>query len=334
MHRKADRVLKMKKAEKKFKLAGTREFGVLIVLLLIFIIMSICSPVFLSATNLVNVVRQCVEIGIMAIGMTFLIVNGDMDLSIGSTFAVCAMIGGTLFKYEMCPPTLAFLAVLLVGAVLGMLNGLMVTRVGIPSFIVTLGTMKIYRSCAYAISGGTSVSVFPESATNSWVWLFGAKIDGVPIQIFIMLIMFVIAHIVLKKTVYGNRVYATGGNERAARLSGINTKNTRLIAFIIQGVCCAVAAIIALTYLNSVTTTSGEGREMDSIAAVILGGAALSGGRGTIIGSFIGVLIMGIVKNGMVLLGVPVFWQDGFIGVVVILAVLVDGLIHRKDAKR
>ncbi len=324
----------MENTKKKIKIAVPREIGVLVVLILILIIMSIASPVFLTPTNLVNVIRQCVEIGIMAIGMTFLIVNGDMDLSIGSAFAVCAMIGGTLFKYEMCSPTVAFIVMLLVGLGLGAVNGLLVTRVGIPAFIVTLGTMKIYRSLAYAISGGTSVSVFPESATGSWVWSFGAKINGVPVQIFIMIAMFVIAHIVLRKTVYGNRVYATGGNERAARLSGINTKNTRLYAFLIQGLCCAVAAVISLAYLNSVTTTSGEGREMDCIAAVILGGAALSGGRGTIVGSFIGVLIMGIVKNGMVLLSVPVFWQDGFIGLVVILAVLVDSLIHRKDNKR
>lgn len=324
----------MESAKKKIKITVPREIGVLVVLILILIIMSIASPVFLTPTNLVNVIRQCVEIGIMAIGMTFLIVNGDMDLSIGSAFAVCAMIGGTLFKYELCPPTVAFLVMLLVGLGLGAVNGLLVTRVGIPAFIVTLGTMKIYRSLAYAISGGTSVSVFPESATGSWVWSFGAKINGVPVQIFIMVAMFVIAHILLRKTVYGNRVYATGGNERAARLSGINTKNTRFYAFLIQGLCCAVAAVISLAYLNSVTTTSGEGREMDCIAAVILGGAALSGGRGTIVGSFIGVLIMGIVKNGMVLLSVPVFWQDGFIGLVVILAVLVDSLIHRKDVKR
>lgn len=324
----------MESAKKKIKIAVPREIGVLVVLILILIIMSIASPVFLTPTNLVNVIRQCVEIGIMAIGMTFLIVNGDMDLSIGSAFAVCAMIGGTLFKYELCPPTVAFLVMLLVGLGLGAVNGLLVTRVGIPAFIVTLGTMKIYRSLAYAISGGTSVSVFPESATGSWVWSFGAKINGVPVQIFIMVAMFVIAHILLRKTVYGNRIYATGGNERAARLSGINTKNTRFYAFLIQGLCCAVAAVISLAYLNSVTTTSGEGREMDCIAAVILGGAALSGGRGTIVGSFIGVLIMGIVKNGMVLLSVPVFWQDGFIGLVVILAVLVDSLIHRKDVKR
>lgn len=319
---------------KRIKITNFREFGVLVVLVLIIILMSIFSPVFLTGKNLLNVIRQCVEIGIMSIGMTFLIVNGDMDLSIGSAFAVCAMIGGTLFKFELCSPTLAFLAMLLVGALLGTVNGLLVTRVGIPAFIVTLGTMKIYRSFAYAISGGSSVSVFPESATSSWVWMLGSKVGKIPVQIFIMIFFYIIAHIVLKKTMYGNKVYATGGNERAARLSGINTKNTRLSAFIMQGVCCAVAAAISLTYLNSVTTTSGEGREMDCIAAVILGGAALTGGRGTIAGTLIGVVIMGIVKNGMVLLSVPVFWQDGFIGVVVILAVWVDTIIHKKENKR
>ena len=318
---------------KKLKITSAREFGVLVVLILITIAMSVATPVFLSKTNLVNVVRQCIEIGIMSIGMTFLIINGDMDLSIGSSFAVCAMIGGSLFKYELCSPTAAFFAVLLIGALLGAVNGVLVSRVGIPSFIVTLGTMKIYRSISYAISGGTSVSVFPPSATNSWVWKLGTKIDGFPAQIFIMLALFILAHIVLKKTTYGYKLYATGGNPKAAGLSGINTKNVKLAAFVIQGVCCAIASLISLAYLNSVTTTSGEGREMDAIAAVVLGGAALSGGRGTIIGSFIGVIIMGIVKNGMVLMSVPVFWQDGFIGLVVILAVFVDTMIHSKEKR-
>ena len=138
----------------------------------------------------------------------------------------------------------------------------------------------------------------------------------------------------LKKTVYGYRVYATGGNDRAAHLSGVNVKNTRLVAFAMMGALCAIAALISTAYLNTVTTTSGEGREMDAIAAVILGGAALSGGRGTIPGTFLGAIIMATVKNGMVLLNVPVFWQDGFIGSVVIIAVLIDTLFHRKDVKR
>ena len=194
--------------------------------------------------------------------------------------------------------------------------------------------MKIFRSFAYALGDGKSISQFPESATNSWVWKMGAKINGLPVQIFIMIALFIIFGIVLKKTTYGYKVYATGGNPKAAQLSGINVKNTKLIAFGLMGLMCAASALISTTYLETVTTTSGQGREMDAIAAVILGGAALSGGRGTILGTFIGAIIMATVKNGMVLLNVPVFWQDGFIGIVVILAVLVDTIIHRKDTKR
>ncbi len=319
---------------KKLKLTNAREFGVFLVLVIIMIALSIASPVFLKPVNLVNIVRQTVEIGIMAIGMTYLIIAGELDLSVGSLFATCAMFGGFLFKNQVVPASIAFLLVLLCGIALGCFNGLLVTRLGIPSFIVTLGTMKIYRSFAYAIGNGQSISQFPESATNSWGWKMGAKINGIPVQIFIMLLLFVIAHVILKKTSYGYKVYATGGNDKAAHLSGINIKNTRLIAFAAMGVLCALAALISTAYLNTVTTTSGEGREMDAIAAVILGGAALSGGRGTILGTFLGAIIMATVKNGMVLLNVPVFWQDGFIGVVVIIAVLIDTLIHRKDEKR
>jgi ribose/xylose/arabinose/galactoside ABC-type transport system permease subunit len=315
------------------KITGAREFGIFLVFLAIIVIMSIASPVFLTQVNLVNVIRQAVEIGIMSIGMGFIIINGDMDLSIGSSFAVVAMLAGSLFKAEILPPTVVFIIALLTGALLGGINGLLVTRAGIPSFVVTLGTMKIYRSIAYAISGGTSISVFPESATSSWVWGFGAKINGFPVQIFVMLGLYILAYIVLKKSSYGYKLYATGGNQRAAFLSGINTKNVKLTAFVIMGVCSAIAAIISLTYLNSVTTTAGVGREMDAIAASVLGGCALSGGRGTVIGIFIGVLIMGIVKNGMVLLQVPVFWQDGFIGLVVILAVFFDTVINAREKK-
>ena len=210
---------------------------------------------------------------------------------------------------------------------------MLVTRVGIPSFVVTLGTMKIYRSIAYAISGGTSISVFPESATSSWVWGLGAKFKGFPLQIIVMVVLYIVAYIALKKSSYGYKLYATGGNQRAAFLSGINVKNVKMIAFVIMGLCSAIAAMISLTYLNSVTTTAGVGREMDAIAACVLGGCALTGGRGTVVGILIGVIIMGIVKNGMVLLQVPVFWQEGFIGLVVILAVFFDTVINAREKK-
>lgn len=319
--------------KKSHKIMAARELGVILVLIILIVLMSVASPVFLSTTNLINIVRQTVEIGIMAVGMTMLIIAGELDLSIGSLFASTAMIGAVLFKAQW-NATLVFIIVIFAGMVIGGCNGLLVTRARIPSFIVTLGTMKILRSVAYAVSNGKSVSVFPESATESWVWVLGKSIGIIPVQVILMLILFAVGYVVLKKTSYGYQIYATGGNPRAAQLSGINTANVKLVAFMIMGVLCAAAALVSTTYLGSVTTTSGEGREMDAIAAVILGGAALSGGRGTMLGTFIGAIIMSVVKNGMVLLSVPVFWQDGFIGVVVILAVLVDTIMHKTDDKR
>lgn len=307
-----------------------RELGVLIVLGVIVIILSIVSPVFLKPVNLVNIVRQTVEIGVMAIGMSFLIIAAEMDLSVGSIFGAAAMLGALLFKNEV-NPTLVFIVMLLAGAAIGLVNGTLVAKAKMPAFIVTLGTMQIFRSIAYAISNGQSISVFPDKAMNSWVFGLGASVGVIPVQVIIMLILYVIAHIVMSKTKLGFDIYATGGNQKAARLAGINTDRIKIICFMLTGSLCALAGMISIAYLKSVPTTAGEGREMDVIAAVILGGAALSGGRGTILGTFIGAIIMSVVKNGMVLMSVPVFWQTGFIGVIIILAVLLDTWIGRKE---
>lgn len=307
-----------------------RELGVLIVLGVIVIILSIVSPVFLKPVNLVNIVRQTVEIGVMAIGMSFLIIAAEMDLSVGSIFGAAAMLGALLFKNEV-NPTLVFIVMLLAGAAIGLVNGTLVAKAKMPAFIVTLGTMQIFRSIAYAISNGQSISVFPDKAMNSWVFGLGASVGVIPVQVIIMLVLYVIAHIVMSKTKLGFDIYATGGNQKAARLAGINTDRIKIICFMLTGSLCALAGMISIAYLKSVPTTAGEGREMDVIAAVILGGAALSGGRGTILGTFIGAIIMSVVKNGMVLMSVPVFWQTGFIGVIIILAVLLDIWIGRKE---
>lgn len=312
------------------KIKRFRELGVLIVLGVIVIILSIVSPVFLKPVNLVNIVRQTVEIGVMAIGMSFLIIAAEMDLSVGSIFGASAMLGALLFKNEV-NPTLVFIVMLLAGAAIGLVNGTLVAKAKMPAFIVTLGTMQIFRSIAYAISNGQSISVFPDKAMNSWVFGLGASIGVIPVQVIIMLLLYVIAHIVMSKTKLGFDIYATGGNQKAARLAGINTDRIKIICFMMTGSLCALAGMVSIAYLKSVPTTAGEGREMDVIAAVILGGAALSGGRGTILGTFIGAIIMSVVKNGMVLLSVPVFWQTGFIGVIIILAVLLDTWIGRKE---
>ena len=316
----------------KEKLKSFRELGVICVLIALIILLTLARPVFISPTNFINVVRQTVQIGIMAVGMTFLIISGEMDLSVGSIFGTTGMLAATLYKGNV-NPTLAFLIAILAGCAIGLLNGVLVTKTKIPAFIATLGTMKIFRSVAYAISGGQSISVFPESVTNSWVFKMGGSLGPIPIQIFIMAVIFIVAGIVLAKTEAGYNMYATGGNPKAANLVGINKDRVKILGFIISGAVSALAAMISIAYLGSVPTTAGEGREMDVIAAVILGGASLSGGRGTMLGTFIGAMIISVVKNGMVLLSVPVFWQDGFIGVVLILAVLLDTFMHRKDSR-
>lgn len=310
-----------------------REFGVLMVLAAIVVVLSIASPSFLNPINLINVVRQTVEIGVMAIGMTFVIVSAEIDLSVGSIFGASAMLAALIIKSGV-DPALAFLASIGMGCGIGFANGFLSTKARMPAFIVTLGTMQLFRSVAYGISNGQSISAFPEQSLNSWVFQMGGNIGPVPVQVIIMGVMFVIAHVVMTKTKFGFDTYATGGNKRGAMLGGINTDRVKIVCFMLCGALCAFAGMISIAYLKSVPTTAGTGREMDVIAAVILGGAALTGGRGTILGTLIGAIIMSVIKNGMVLLSVPAFWQTGFIGVVIILAVLLDTWITQSGKNK
>ncbi len=310
-----------------------REFGVLMVLIGIIIVLSFASPSFLNPLNIINVVRQTVEIAIMAIGMTFVIVVGEIDLSVGSIFGATAMLAAVILKTGV-DPTLAFLASIGLGVGIGFANGFLSTKARMPAFIVTLGTMQLFRSVAYGISEGKSISAFPEETQGSWVFQMGGSVGEVPTQIIVMAVMMIIAIVVLKKTKFGFDTYATGGNKRAAMLGGINTDRVKIICFMLSGFTCAFAGMISIAYLKSVPTTAGEGREMDVIAAVILGGAALSGGRGSILGTLIGAVIMSVIKNGMVLLSVPAFWQSGFIGIVIILAVLLDTWISQSGKNK
>jgi len=318
---------------KEKKITVFRELGVMMVLIGICVILSFASPSFMRAQNIINIIRQMTEIGIMAIGMTLVIVCSDIDLSIGSTYGASAMVAALLIKSGMAPGV-AFAAALFIGAFIGFINGFLSTKAKMPAFIVTLGTMQIGRSIAYAVSNGKSVGAFSDAAMSSWVFKIGNSIGPIPIQIFIMISLYIIAYVMMKKTRFGFEIYAAGGNKRAAKLAGINTDRTKIISFIIMGVLAAVAGMISIAYLKSVPTTAGSGREMDVIAAVILGGTSMTGGRGSILGTFLGAAIMAVVKNGMVLLSVPAFWQSGFIGIIIIVAVLMDTFITEKNAAK
>ncbi len=310
-----------------------REFGVLMVLLGIIVVLSIAAPSFLRAQNLINIVRQMTEIGIMAIGMTMIIVCAEIDLSIGSIYGATAMMAALLIK-DGVSPTLAFIIAIAAGAAIGFINGFLSTKAKMPAFIVTLGTMQIFRSVAYAISGGRSIGAFSKEAQSSWFFGIGSSIGPIPVQVIIMIALYVIAFVIMKKTKVGFDIYATGGNKRAAKLAGINTDRMKIVSFVAMGALAAFAGIISIAYLKSVPTTAGAGREMDVIAAVILGGTSMSGGRGSILGTFLGAAIMAVVRNGMVLLSVPAFWQSGFIGIIIIAAVLMDTWITQRKSVR
>lgn len=310
-----------------------REFGVLMVLVGIVAVLAIVTPSFIRPQNIINIIRQMTEIGIMAIGMTMVIVCAEIDLSIGSIYGATAMMAALLIK-DGISPSLAFIVAIGAGAAIGFINGFLSTKARMPAFIVTLGTMQIFRSVAYAVSGGKSVGAFSKEAQSSWVFGIGGNVGPIPVQIIIMVALYIITYIIMKKTKFGFDVYATGGNKRAAKLAGINTDRTKIISFVIMGVLAAFAGMISIAYLKSVPTTAGSGREMDAIAAVILGGTSMSGGRGTILGTFLGAAIMAVVKNGMVLLSVPAFWQSGFIGIIIIAAVLMDTWISSRNSAR
>lgn len=311
-----------------------KERGVLAVLVGLCIIFSLATPNFLQLTNMINIMRQISEICISAVGMTFVIICAEIDLSVGSVFGLSAIFAAFILRSNIVAgmtPLLAFVAALALGGVVGLFNGVITTKLKVPAFIVTLSVLAIARGALYGVSGGYSISIFPKTADP--FFYMGNSIGNVfPRQILLMLAVAVIAGIVLSKSTFGFQIYATGGNKKAADLTGINTDRIKIATFVICGLMAAFSGIISLSYLQSVHPSAGLGREMDVIAAVILGGTYLYGGRGTILGTFIGAAIIGVVRNGMVLMSVPAYSQEALIGVVILLAVVADIWLRREKA--
>jgi ribose/xylose/arabinose/galactoside ABC-type transport system permease subunit len=305
-----------------------REVGVLAALILIAIFLSAATPYFLKTNNLLNISRQMVIISIIAVGMTFLIISREFDLSVGSTYGLSGIVAGTLVLKLGVDIWVAVPIILLMGALIGLINGLMVTKIGIPSFIVTLGTMSVLRGFALVLANGWPISNLPNSSFFS---VFAGDIfGGVPVHTLWMIGVLLIGGFVLSRTVFGYHVYATGGNPRAARLMGINTNRVKVINFMLSAVLASLGGLLTLGFLNSVTPTAGTGLELDIIASVVIGGTALAGGAGSILGTLLGAAIMSTVRNGLVLLGVSAYWQQAAIGLVIVIAVTVDVLSTRR----
>lgn len=312
------------------RIISARETGVFIALVLMAIFLAFASPAFLQTRNLLNVGRQVSLIGIMAVGMTFVLIAREIDLSIGSVYALAGLVVGMLIVQQW-NLALAIPIGIAIGAAIGALNGVLSTYGRLPSFITTLGMLSVVRGVALLITNGQPVTVNKAAGADPktldlFYYLGQGRIFGtIPMQLIFFIVVAGLGWLLLSRTVFGFRVYAVGGSEKAARVSGIKVWNTKVWVFIIMGLLSAVSGILGMAFLPSGQAgRTGIGLELDVIAATIVGGASLSGGEGTTLGTILGVLIIGVLRNGLVLLGISPFWQETVIGLVIILAVGID----------
>jgi ribose/xylose/arabinose/galactoside ABC-type transport system permease subunit len=311
-----------------------KELGIFAGLVILVVFFSIASPVFLTPDNLMNVVRQVSILGILAVGMTMVIVSGEIDLSVGSVYGMCVVSMSVMMTHGV-PIWVSILASLGIGAVAGMINGFLVTWLRVPALIVTLGMLNMARGTAMIINRGMVVPLIPrlikDPALDTFIFFGRGKFfDLVPTMTVGFLIVLVLGFIIYQKNIIGYRMRAVGGNAEAARVSGINVKFVKIAAFTILGLLASFGGTINSAFLGNVQSTAGQGLELDVIAATILGGASLSGGEGTIVGTLIGVLLLGFLRNGLVLMGVSPFVQMVLIGAVLIGAVALDMWSRRK----
>ena len=300
------------------------EAGAFIALVALCLIIGCINPVFFSAKNLINVLRQFSFIGIIAVGGAFVIITHGIDLSVGSFMGF-----GAVFFAFLCEtgvePILALVIVLIVGGLMGCVNGLGVVTLGLNPFIITLGTQYIVKGITYLISGG-----LPIKFDNYMSWMGGQWFE-VPVSIYIMLAVMVVGAIVLSKMEYGRKVFAVGGNARAAKLSGIKVGKVQVSVYAATAVLACLAGMISCANLGSGDVSTGSGMEMNVITACVIGGVSLDGGQGSILGVFIGAAILGVIKNGFVLLMIPSAWQTIAIGAFLVLACTLDQLKRRRS---
>ena len=302
-----------------------RQFGTLIGLVVLGSILWILTPYFLTVSNLLNVAEQTSINAVVAVGMTFVILSGGIDLSVGSIVAFAGVVLGMSLRGNQSL-AIALPVTLAIGALCGLVNGALVSVGGLPPFIVTLGTMSIARGAALLVTEGRPISGFPASFRV----LATGRAGFVPAPVVATAVVYVIAHLVLTRTTFGRYVYAIGGNEEATRLSGVAVRFHKTMIYVVSGVMSAVAAVILTARLNSAQPIAGMMYELDAIAATVIGGTSLMGGEGTLAGTLVGALIMGVLRNGLNLLGVSSFLQQIVIGGVIVFAVLLDTVLKRK----
>lgn len=298
---------------------NVRDAGTLIGLLIIIVTFSFLSPVFLTLPNLLNVLQQSSINALIALGMTLVIISGGIDLSVGPTAAMSAVFGASLMVAGI-PLPLAVVLTLGVGAACGLFSGTLIAWAGLQPFIVTLGGLSLFRAIALIFTGGNPVFGIPSSFRD----MINSSLFGIPTPIVIVAIIALILWTVMNKTPLGEYILAIGGNEEAARVAGVPVRKTKITVYVISGILASLASLILIGRLGAAEPTIGTLWELDAIAAAAIGGASLMGGKGSIFGTLIGVIILGALRNGLTLLNIQAFYQLLATGLIIIIAMLID----------
>lgn len=298
------------------------------VLIALAVLLSVISPAFRDPQNLINILQQVTVNAILALGMTMVIFTGGIDLSVGSVVAFSGIVMGILVIDLGVNPWLAALIGIALGSVCGTINGLLISRFKLQPMIATLGMMSIARGAALTLAGGRTISGYPPGFT----WLGNGTVPGttIPVQIVFMLLLYVIAYYFMRYRRFGRALYSVGGNEEATRLSGINVFKYKTLAYTVSGALAGIASVVLVAKLNSAQSIAGQDYELDAIASAVIGGASLLGGKGSIWGTLMGALIIGVIRNGLNLLNVSSYLQKLIIGFIILIAVLVDAFRNRE----
>jgi ribose transport system permease protein len=314
------------------RFVNSRSLATLAVVIFLFLFFTAGNPKYASADILIGIARRITPIGILAIGMTYLLIAGELDLSVGANFGFCTVLIGQLASEQHRDPWLSMGLVILAGLLIGLINGTLVTRLGVPSFIATLGMFAALRGAANAISAG--VGTYAKDTDQFFYQFFNGNFQStrIPNMFIIMAILMLIGAVVLATTKFGSDIYATGGNAEAARNNGIATKRVKMICFMLVGALCGLGGAIQYGYIQYAPGSTGSGFELQVIAAAIIGGVGLFGGRGTMLGSLLGAIILAELTSGLVMIGARDYWDGVAAGVVIVVAVALDTLFRRVAA--
>ena len=319
-----------------------RAYFALIVIIIVF---SSLSPNYLTVSNFLTMASHVALFGILAIGMLLVILNGGIDLSVGSTLGLSGVVAGFLmqgvtlnaFGVILYPPVWV-VAVLTcsLGALIGFVNGVLIARFKVPAFVATLGVMYMVRGIALLMTNGLTYNNLggrPDLSNTGFDWLGFNRLAGIPIGVVVMMVIALLGSLMLTRTPFGRWLYASGGNARAAELSGVPITVVQISVYMLSGICAAIAGLILSSQLTSAGPTAGTTYELTAIAAVVIGGAALTGGRGNIRGTMLGAFVIGFLSDGLVIIGISAYWQTVFTGAVIVLAVLLNAIQYRRRVK-